>query len=44
MAQKLAGEHCGDHDPGEVVVGERGVADVGRDEHLSLTLDHALRE
>ena len=44
--QELPGEHGGDHDPREVVVGERGVADVGRDEHLSLTLtlDLALGE
>ena len=32
--RKLLGEHRRDRDPREVVVGERRVADVGRDQHL----------
>ena len=43
--EELAREHRRDRDPGEVVVGERGVADVGRDEDLAraLALDLELR-
>jgi hypothetical protein len=40
--QELLSDHGGDRDAGEVVVGERGVADVGRDEHLPLAVDHEL--
>ena len=44
-ARAALGEHRRDGDPREVVVGERGVADVGRDQDLLLAvpLDHELR-
>ena len=38
LTLEMAREGRGQHDPGEVVVGQRGMADVGREQHLLVAL------